>query len=360
MMNLSSSFDHRVVDGFDAARVHPACARATSSAGDAVHRVVHRPPLREPPLGSTRSRTGVIERHRVSTSLPFGGQAHCLTMSPPRARRRARACASRPSIQRGGKRSCQPASSTISSGPEIPAEAYYGVHTLRALENFPITGETMLVPGAGGRAGLSKAGRGEANRELGLLAPQKRDAIVTAAGDPRGSVHDQFVVDMIQGGAGTSTNMNANEVIANRALELLGHPRGEYQYLHPNERRQPGAEHQRRLSDGVQAGAASPSTAARWRWTSCARAFPAKARSSRDVLKMGRTQLQDAVPMTLGQEFSTYAVMLEEDEQRLARSRGADPRDQPGRHGDRHRHHRAPEYAEAVRGHLSEITGPRR
>ena len=100
---------------------------------------------------------------------------------------------------------------------DVPAEAYWGVHTLRARENFAMAAA-------------------RANEELGLLEPRKAAAIVEACREIRdGTLHDQFVVDVIQGGAGTSTNMNANEVIANRALELLGHARGEYGFLHPNE-----------------------------------------------------------------------------------------------------------------------------
>jgi aspartate ammonia-lyase len=132
-----------------------------------------------------------------------------------------------------------------------------------------------------------------------------------------GQLHDQFVVDVIQGGAGTSTNMNANEVVANRALELLGHSKGEYQHLHPNEH----------VNLGQSTNDVYPTALKLATYTGIfrlvdamaylRRAFETKAEEFKDVLKMGRTQLQDAVPMTLGQEFSTYAVMLGEDEQRL-------------------------------------------
>jgi aspartate ammonia-lyase len=120
---------------------------------------------------------------------------------------------------------------------EVPAAAYYGVHTLRAQENFRITGITIATfPELIVALASVKQAAAEANTELGLLAPALRDAIVAACKEIRGgALHDQFVVDVIQGGAGTSTNMNANEVICNRALELMGHRRGEYQHLHPNE-----------------------------------------------------------------------------------------------------------------------------
>jgi aspartate ammonia-lyase len=132
-----------------------------------------------------------------------------------------------------------------------------------------------------------------------------------------GKYHEQFVVDVIQGGAGTSTNMNANEVIANRALEILGHERASYVPA-PQRPRQRLAEHQRRVSHGAEAGRCGRASTACWSAMAyLRRAFERKAEEFADVLKMGRTQLQDAVPMTLGQEFSTYAVMLGEDEERL-------------------------------------------
>jgi len=204
---------------------------------------------------------------------------------------------------------------------EVPAHAYWGVHTLRAIENFPITGQTIASYGDLIRAlAVIKQAAALANHQLGILADHHKEAIVLACEEIRaGKLHDQFVfvVDVIQGGAGTSTNMNANEVIANRALELLGHGKGEYQHLHPNEHVNMGQSTNDvyptalRLATfwGVQRLLAAM---ARLR-----DAFDDKADEFADVLKMGRTQLQDAVPMTLGQEFRTYAVMLGEDEQRL-------------------------------------------
>ena len=120
---------------------------------------------------------------------------------------------------------------------QVPQEAYYGVHTLRAKENFDISGTAISAfPNLIIALAAVKQAAAEANAELALLAKPLHDAIVAACIEVReGRLHDQFVVDMIQGGAGTSTNMNANEVICNRALELMGHQRGEYGYLHPNE-----------------------------------------------------------------------------------------------------------------------------
>ena len=132
-----------------------------------------------------------------------------------------------------------------------------------------------------------------------------------------GQWHDQFVVDVIQGGAGTSTNMNANEVIANRALEILGHAKGEYAHLHPNEH----VNMSQSTNDVYPTALKLATYVGIFRLVDAMaylrRAFERKAEEFADVLKMGRTQLQDAVPMTLGQEFSTYAVMLGEDEERL-------------------------------------------
>jgi len=119
----------------------------------------------------------------------------------------------------------------------VPAAAYFGVHTLRAVENFPITGNAISIyPDLIRALACIKEAAARANNEIGLLDKERTDAIVKACRDiGNGKLHDQFVVDVIQGGAGTSTNMNANEVIANLALEHLGHNRGEYQHLHPNE-----------------------------------------------------------------------------------------------------------------------------
>ncbi len=202
----------------------------------------------------------------------------------------------------------------------VPADAYWGVHTLRAVENFPISGQNVgQVPDLVVALACIKQAAAMANADLGLLTPTRRDAIVAACEEIRaGKLHDQFVVDQIQGGAGTSTNMNANEVIANRALEILGCERGEYALLHPNEH-----VNQSQSTNDVYPTALKLAT-----WFGIHRliaamaelrgAFADKALEFADVLKMGRTQLQEAVPMTLGQEFNAFAIMLGEDELRLA------------------------------------------
>ena len=134
---------------------------------------------------------------------------------------------------------------------EVPASAYYGVHTARALENFAISGIPMSVhPDLVNALAAVKEAAALANHDLGLLSREKAEAIVAACQEIRsGHLHDQFVVDVIQGGAGTSANMNANEVIANCALGHLGHERGDYDRLHPLDDVNSGAEHERRLPD---------------------------------------------------------------------------------------------------------------
>ncbi len=202
---------------------------------------------------------------------------------------------------------------------KVPAEVYYGVHTLRAVENFPITGTPISIyPDLIRALAQIKLAAAKANEQLGLLEAPLAQAIVAACQDViAGKLHEQFVVDVIQGGAGTSTNMNANEVIANRALEIMGHAKGEYQHLHPNQH----VNMSQSTNDVYPSALKLATYVGIFRLVDALaylrRTFERKAEEFKDVLKMGRTQLQDAVPMTLGQEFSTYAVMLGEDEERL-------------------------------------------
>jgi aspartate ammonia-lyase len=202
---------------------------------------------------------------------------------------------------------------------DVPAGAYWGIHTLRALENFPITGKAIGSYADLVRAlALIKHAAAQANIELGQLDPERGNAIIAACEEiARGRLHEEFVVDVIQGGAGTSTNMNANEVIANRALELLGHGKGDYARLHPLNH-----VNMSQSTNDVYPTALRVATCFAIQELLAAMAelrlaFAAKADEFAGILKIGRTQLQDAVPMTLGQEFSTYAVMLGEDEARL-------------------------------------------
>jgi aspartate ammonia-lyase len=202
---------------------------------------------------------------------------------------------------------------------DIPADAYWGVHTLRAIENFPITGQT-LASNAYLVRGLAavKLAAARTNRELGLLDDERADAIEQACVDIMdGKLNEQFRVDVIQGGAGTSSNMNANEVIANRALEILGRPKGDYARLHPNDH-----VNLSQSTNDVYPTAVKLATIFGIKDLLAALeeledSFAVKANEFRTVVKMGRTQLQDAVPMTLGQEFGTYAVTIGEDRLRL-------------------------------------------
>jgi len=202
---------------------------------------------------------------------------------------------------------------------DIPPSAYYGIHTVRAVENFNISGITISTnPDLVNALACVKKAAALANKELGLLDKGRADAIAIACDEIReGSLHDQFIVDVIQGGAGTSTNMNANEVIANRALELMGRARGDYEVLDPNEHVNLGQS----TNDVVPTALKIASLSSIQRLIDSMRilqeAFEEKSKEFKNILKMGRTQLQDAVPMTLGQEFSAYAVMLEEDIHRL-------------------------------------------
>ncbi|MET8431077.1 aspartate ammonia-lyase [Nocardia sp. NPDC004860] len=203
---------------------------------------------------------------------------------------------------------------------ELPAEAYYGVQTLRAMENFPISGVQLRRFGhlVSALAYVKKAAA-LANAELGSITQEKATAIIGACdellepGSPAAvRLREDFMVDMVQGGAGTSTNMNANEVIANRGLELMGHRKGEYRYLHPNDDVNCSQSTNDVYPTAVKLGVYLSLQDAAAALTELRNALQAKAVEFGDVIKMGRTQLQDAVPMTLGQEFGAYAVMIGE------------------------------------------------
>jgi aspartate ammonia-lyase len=202
----------------------------------------------------------------------------------------------------------------------VPADAYYGVHTLRALENFAITGTPISIyPALIEALACVKQAAAIANSELGLLDEKRATAIRLACEEIReGKLHEEFVVDVIQGGAGTSSNMNANEVICNRALELLGHKKGEYQHLHPLDHVNLSQSTNDVYPTAIKVALHFGIRRLLVEMAALKNGFAQKAKEFEAVLKVGRTQLQDAVPMTLGQEFSTYAVMLGEDEQRLA------------------------------------------
>jgi aspartate ammonia-lyase len=190
----------------------------------------------------------------------------------------------------------------------VPSDAYYGVQTRRAVENFPISGLTA-PPELVGATVLIKKAAAEANASLGRLAPDVAGAIVRAADEVlAGKLRDQFVVDVYQAGAGTSHNMNTNEVLANRASELLGGARGTYDRVHPNDHVNMGQSTNDVFPTATRLSVLSmvPELLAAAR--ELAEGLAAKSREFDTVLKTGRTHLQDAVPMTLGQEFGGYAA----------------------------------------------------
>ncbi|HIS33950.1 MAG TPA: aspartate ammonia-lyase [Candidatus Avirikenella pullistercoris] len=202
---------------------------------------------------------------------------------------------------------------------EVPVEYYFGVQTMRAIENFHISRVRLnMFPAFVNGLAIVKQAAAEANCELGLLKPEIKDAIVNACKEiTSGKLHDQFVVDMVQGGAGTSTNMNANEVIANRALELLGHQKGEYKYCSPNNHVNMSQSTNDAYPTAVRIALLYRTRDLIDTLKKLVESFKKKSVEFADVIKMGRTQMQDAVPMTLGQEFGAYAATLSEEIDRL-------------------------------------------
>jgi aspartate ammonia-lyase len=202
---------------------------------------------------------------------------------------------------------------------DVPYEALYGVQTLRALENFPITGIPLReFPVLIESLAAVKEAAAQTNLELGLLDQQHADVIIRAAREIRaGRHHEHFLVDMIQGGAGTSTNMNANEVIANRALELSNQQRGAYEVISPNDHVNLSQSTNDVYPTAVRVALHKSLSGFRVELARLADAFGAKGVEFGPLIKMGRTQMQDAVPMTLGQEFMAFSHTLQEDVDRL-------------------------------------------
>lgn len=195
---------------------------------------------------------------------------------------------------------------------EVPESALYGVQTLRGIENFRISkfhlNEYPLFIQA---LAITKMGATIANRELDLLTEEQADAILRACKEIlEGKHHEQFPVDMIQGGAGTTTNMNANEVIANRALELMGHQRGEYQFCSPNDHVNRSQSTNDAYPTAIHIGLYYTHLKLVKHLEVLIESFRKKANEFAHVIKMGRTQLEDAVPMTLGQTFNGFASIL--------------------------------------------------
>lgn len=242
---------------------------------------------------------------------------------------------------------------------EIADADYFGIHTLRAIENFPISGSTIgSLPDMIDALAFVKEASALANAELGLLKSGQADAIVAACQAIRKGLHrDQFKVDIIQGGAGTSTNMNANEVIANLALEILGFRKGDYTHLHPNEHVNLSQSTNDVYPTAIKLALVVGIHRLQAGMGHLRRSFDRKAIEFDGLLKIGRTQLQDAVPMTLGQEFSTYAVMLGEDEARLGEAALLLDEINLGATAIGTGINTHPQYAEKVRNHLSRLVG---
>ena len=198
---------------------------------------------------------------------------------------------------------------------EVPESALYGVQTLRGIENFRISkfhlNEYPLFIQA---LAITKMGATIANRELDLLTEEQADAILRACKEIlEGKHHEQFPVDMIQGGAGTTTNMNINEVVANRALELMGHQRGEYQYCSPNDHVNRSQSTNDAYPTAIHIGLYYTHLKLVKHFATLIEAFRKKGAEFAHIIKMGRTQLEDAVPMTLGQTFNGFASILEHE-----------------------------------------------
>jgi aspartate ammonia-lyase len=205
----------------------------------------------------------------------------------------------------------------------VPADAYYGVQTARALENFKISGIPLHhYPNFIKGLAMVKLAAARANFETGGFSKEILTAIEGACQEIiAGKLHDQFQLDVLQGGAGTSTNMNANEVIANRALELMGHKKGEYKYCDPHDHVNRSQSTNDSYPTAMHVGMALGNADVIAAFNELIEAFRKKAKEFGSILKMGRTQLQDAVPMTLGQEFDAFAQTLADEVEALERIR---------------------------------------
>ena len=199
-------------------------------------------------------------------------------------------------------------------GPmQIPANAYYGVQTARALENFPISGVPINHYAGFVQAwAIVKLAAAQANTDVGAMKKERLDAIEKAAhAVMEGKYHDQFLVDWYQGGAGTSTNMNANEVLANIGLEMTGHKKGEYQYLEPHDDLNMSQSTNDSYPTAIKVAVLLRNDKLIEEVQKLSGSFRAKGDAYLEIVKMGRTELQDAVPMTVGQELHAFAASLD-------------------------------------------------
>ncbi len=242
---------------------------------------------------------------------------------------------------------------------EVPYENYYGIQTLRAIENFNISGVQLnFHPVFIEALAMVKMASAKANYDLGLLSEPLANAMIQACEEVmHGKYTYHFVVDMIQGGAGTSTNMNANEVIANRALEIMGYEKGQYEFCHPNNHVNLSQSTNDAYPTAIKIALLKNNKKLIAVLKDLIVAFRKKAAEFTNVIKMGRTQLQDAVPMTLGQEFSAYATMLEEEIARLNQNVQLFLEINMGGTAIGTGINADPRYSEIVTRHLAEISG---
>ncbi len=242
---------------------------------------------------------------------------------------------------------------------DVPAEVYYGIQTMRGIENFTMSGVTLnffpeLIIGLA----QVKMAAARANHELGLLPDDITQAIDRACHEIiNGKYHHHFVIDMIQGGAGTSTNMNANEVIANRALELLGFEKGQYKHCHPNNHVNMSQSTNDAYPTAVKIALIASNKKLIEVLEMLIEGMKEKETDFAKVIKMGRTQLQDAVPMTLGQTFGAYATTLEEEIERLNANAQLLKEVNMGGTAIGTGINADPDYSSKVIGHLKEVTG---
>ncbi|MEN8128767.1 MAG: aspartate ammonia-lyase [Pseudomonadota bacterium] len=241
----------------------------------------------------------------------------------------------------------------------IPFESYYGIQTMRAIENFNISGVKLgYYPLFVEALAKVKMAAARANRDLGHLPEDIANAIVQACAEIlNGKFHSHFAVDMFQGGAGTSTNMNANEVIANRALQILGHERGEYKHCHPNNHVNFSQSTNDVYPTSVHIALINSNKGLVRVLLELVGSFHRKAEEFAHIIKMGRTQLQDAVPMTLGQSFGAYVVTLEGEVERLTHNANLFLEVNMGATAIGTGINADPNYSRKVIGHLRDITG---
>lgn len=242
---------------------------------------------------------------------------------------------------------------------QVPENAYYGVQTQRAIENFHISGVKLYqFPEFIKGLAYVKWAAAETNFGLGLLDEKIKNAIVQASKEViEGKFDNEFPVDMIQGGAGTSTNMNINEVLANRALEIMGHKKGEYQFCSPNDHVNLSQSTNDAYPTAIKVGAIHSNVNMISHLKLLIDSFRRKGEEFKHVLKMGRTQLQDAVPMTLGQEFEAFAATLEEEIERLTQNSNLFLETNMGATAIGTGLNAAPGYAKLCAENLAKITG---